>query len=73
MTRRRSLAFLVWCVALTALASPTPALAYLDPTTGSMLLQLILGGVAGIAVAFKLFWHRVRSSLSSRKSDDNQG
>ena len=32
---------------------------YIDPTTGGMLLQLIFGGVAGIAIALKLFRHRL--------------
>jgi hypothetical protein len=51
-------------VAATALALATvvepPAHAYLDPASGSMLLQLVLGGVAGAAVAVKLIWHRIR-------------
>ena len=39
----------------------TPAYAYLDPGTGSMLLQLLLGGVAGALVVGKLYWHRVKA------------
>ena len=38
-------------------------LAYLDPSAGSMMLQLILGGVAGLAIALKLFWARILTSL----------
>lgn len=41
----------------------TPAYAYLDPGTGSMLLQLVLGGVAGAAVAARLYWQRIKSLL----------
>ncbi len=37
------------------------ALAYLDPASGSMFLQLLLGGVAGFALIVKLFWHRFLS------------
>jgi hypothetical protein len=37
--------------------------AYLDPGTGSMLLQLILGGVAAAVVGLKLFWHRLLNVL----------
>jgi len=33
--------------------------AYLDPGTGSVILQVLLGGLAGLAVAIKLFWHRL--------------
>jgi hypothetical protein len=34
--------------------------AYLDPGSGSMLVQLLLGGVAGAAVILKLGWQRLR-------------
>jgi hypothetical protein len=34
-------------------------LAYLDPGSGSMLLQALLGGIAGLAVAFKMFGRRI--------------
>lgn len=46
--------------------------AYLDPGTGSMILQVILGGVAGAAVAVKMFWHRIMAIVpfGSRQSDD---
>jgi hypothetical protein len=39
--------------------SSMPAYAYLDPGTGSMMLQIILGGIAGLLVAGKLFWGRI--------------
>lgn len=37
------------------LAIPTPAHAYLDPGTGGMLVQLLLGGIAGAVVIVKLY------------------
>ncbi len=43
-----------------ALDFSNPALAYLDPGTGSMILQLLLGGVAGALVVGKLYWQRVK-------------
>jgi hypothetical protein len=44
-----------------------PAFAYLDPGTGSMLLQVILGGIAAVGVALKLFWHKIRIALGLSK------
>jgi len=41
------------------LLAEAPAEAYLDPGAGSMLVQLVLGGVAGLAVVGKLLWHRL--------------
>ncbi len=51
---------------LTAVA-PATALAYLDPGTGSMLLQVVLGGIAAVAVALKLFWYRIIAFLGFKK------
>ena len=33
--------------------------AYMDPGTGSLFLQLLLGGVAGAAVILKYSWRRL--------------
>ena len=46
---------------------PAPAMAYIDPGSGSMLLQLILGGVAGLLVIIKLYWYRILTVLGLRK------
>ena len=40
-------------------AGATPAYAYLDPGTGSMILQVLLGGIAGVAVAGRFYWRKV--------------
>ena len=44
---------------LLSLIAPPATFAYLDPGSGSMLLQLVLGGLAGLAVIAKLYWHRL--------------
>jgi len=49
---------------------PTPAMAYIDPGSGSMLLQLILGGVAGLFIIFKLYWYRFLTFLGIRKETE---
>lgn len=38
--------------------------AYIDPGTGGMLLQLLLGGVAGALVILKLYWYRLRETMN---------
>jgi len=47
-------------------------LGYIDPGTGSMLLQVIVGGVAAAAVGFKLFWSRLLGFLRIRPRDEEQ-
>ena len=45
-------------------------LAYIDPGSGSMILQLILGGLAAALVFLKMFWNRVLVFLRIRKPED---
>jgi hypothetical protein len=44
-------------------------LAYLDPGTGSMLVQLIVGGFAAAGVAIKVYWRRLTRLLRIRKDE----
>jgi hypothetical protein len=48
--------------------SEAPLQAYLDPGSGSMLVQLLLGGGVGIAVALRLVWRGLLSRLRLRDS-----
>jgi hypothetical protein len=50
--------------------SASSAHAYLDPGAGSVVLQIILGGVAGIAIVLKLFWRKIKSFFKVRKQKD---
>lgn len=43
-----------------------PVLAYLDPGTGSVILQALLGGIAGVALTLKLFGRRILSFFRRR-------
>ena len=57
-----------YLLTITLVLIAPPAWAYLDPGTGSMLLQVILGGIAAVGVALKLFWHKIRVALGFSKS-----
>jgi hypothetical protein len=44
--------------------------AYLDPGTGSMIVQLLVGGVAAVGVGLKLYWGRLLRLLPFRRDPD---
>jgi len=50
--------------------STRTASAYLDPGTGSIILQVLLGGVAGLLLAGKLYWHRLMIMLGIRREEE---
>ena len=47
----------------------TTVLAYLDPGSGSMILQIIAGGMAAVAVTAKLYWNRLLRFLHIKKDE----
>lgn len=53
--------------------------AYVDPGTGSYLLQILIAGILGAAFALKLYWTRIKNFLSGsvsgrkRRKDDRPG
>ena len=52
-----------WCgflIGVILFCSTKPALAYIDFGVGSMLVQLLLGGIAGALVIIKFYWARIK-------------
>jgi hypothetical protein len=45
-------------------------LGYIDPGSGSIIIQALVGGVAAAAVVAKLYWRRLRNL---RKRGDDAG
>lgn len=64
LVKSRYLQFAVVVAATTAFA--TPAYAYVDPGTGSILLQSLLASVAVTIGFLRLYWQRLRSFFTSR-------
>ena len=57
---KRHLFFAV-CLLSAATTSAGPAYAYLDPGTGSMILQGLLGVLAAGAAAIGIYWQKVKA------------
>jgi hypothetical protein len=47
-----------------------PAYAYLDPGTGSLLLQGLIATIAAGAATVSIYWGKVRSYFSKKKEPD---
>jgi hypothetical protein len=62
------------CLFALVLFSEARLEAYLDPGSGSMLVQLLLGGTAGAAIILKLGWRRLleRFGIGRSKQPPNK-
>ena len=58
---------IVYFVLISFFFTSTGAHAYLDPGTGSIILQAIFGALAAIVLALKLYWHKFLKLLGIRK------
>lgn len=52
-------------VAASLVLLPADAYAYLDPGTGSLLIQILIAFFIGISVAVKIFWTYIKSVFMS--------
>ena len=59
--------------ALSLLALPVDALAYLDPGTGSYVLQMIIAGLLGAAFAIKMSWVRIKRFITGLFTRNDRG
>jgi hypothetical protein len=66
---------LMWVIIVTLSLTPVSALAYLDPTTGSMLISAIVGLFASLVLAIKTYWYRIKAFFKRKpvESDTDDG
>jgi hypothetical protein len=57
-------------VTLTAFLTLLPgiAFAYVEPGTGLMISQLLIGALAGGLVTLKLYWHKLKEKFGAKTS-----
>lgn len=61
---------IIWLIVILGLTLAMPngyALAYLDPGSGSLIIQLLIAGLLGLAVAGRLFWNQLLTLLRIKK------
>lgn len=60
------------CVSWWLLVATDYTYAYLDPGSGSMMLQLLLGGAAGLGVMLKMYWRQMLTRLGIKKEEEKR-
>lgn len=49
-------------------AVPSGAHAYIDPATGSLILQVLFGAIVTAIATIKLWWHKFKGLFSKEKT-----
>ena len=45
---------------------------YLDPGSGSMLIQIVLAALLGAGVAIKIFWRNIKAFFTGKKASEGE-
>lgn len=73
MKHSRSLITSVVLVGLLFFILTPDAHAYVDPGTGSYILQLVIAGLFGAAVAVKIYWKRIKAFFLREEEKEDGG
>ena len=57
------------CLIIGLISYTSPAYAYLDPGTGSMLLQGLIAGLAVFISVLSIYWQKVKSFFVKKELD----
>ena len=60
---------LIFTISITCLIN-TNAYAYLDPGTGTIIIQAIVGTIAAGAVTIKIYWYKFKIFFKKKKKDN---
>ncbi len=71
-TMKRSVPLLILSVLVYG-SSHGPAHAYIDPGTGSIILQAVIGGIAAGLVVIKTYWHRLKDLFGRKDGAGDPG
>lgn len=60
------------CIFIIMAIYPSSAFAYLDPGTGSIILQVLIGAIAAIVAIAKLYWQKLLNFFGIKKKLKNK-
>ncbi len=51
---------------------PSVSMAYIDPGTGSMIIQMIVAGLVAVGISGKVFWGRIKGLFNKKTADADE-
>ena len=45
------------------------AFAYIDPGTGSIVIQAMIGALVGVGITLKIYWYKIKEKLFKKNND----
>ena len=61
---------LVFVFSLSLALGSQNAYAYIDPGSGSIIIQALIGTLVGVGITLKIYWYKIREKFLSKKSKE---
>jgi len=72
MSMKKTFFKLIFFSSFIFLSFPPRVYAYLDPGSGSYLIQIIVASIAGLGYLIKLNWEKIKSHFSTKNKRENK-
>jgi hypothetical protein len=59
-------------IVVAVLLLPTPAMAYIDPASGSAIMSAIVGFLIAVAMVIKTYWYKIKSLFTRKTSGPDE-
>ena len=70
MKYRQGILPLIFGISLLHVFTISDAYAYIDPGTGSLVIQVILGALVGVGITVKIYWYKIKEKISHINKKD---
>jgi len=67
---RQGILPLIFGISLLHVFTISDAYAYIDPGTGSLVIQVILGALVGVGITVKIYWYKIKEKISHINKKD---
>ena len=62
--------FALYVIAMITMVFPSEIYAYLDPGSGSYILQILMGTLLGASYLVKVYWDKIKSFFSGKRANE---
>ena len=70
MHYKQGILLLIFGISLLHVFTISDAYAYIDPGSGSLVIQIIIGALVGVGITVKIYWYKFKEKISRLNKKD---
>ena len=70
MYYKQGILALIFGISLLHILTISDAYAYIDPGSGSLIIQIVIGALVGVGITIKIYWYKFKEMIFHRNKKD---